>query len=335
MASLFKRRKLLVVLVLVALIVAGGNQLSATLRLDYYTKRTGNIFAYQKSGQRADLILLGSSQTREGIIANQLVELLAADGLPGIDAFNLSQPGAIMLTTRIALSDLVESNGCPALVAVEVSPASLNQGRRWEDVAIGGAGLAELQILLPEFSSAERLNRFMAFQLHGLDRLFYRLVNPPSAELVERDFRRRGSIHRREPPTTRPRKVLSVAWVIRGRDGYRRTHWANFAIGSLQIRALQETLSLAAGCSAEVLLVRMPNLVMHDPHDIEGIETVYATFMESFVAENDLRYADLQWADLGLGREHFRNVNHLNAFGAGIVTRHLTTEWLAPILHQR
>jgi len=70
MASLLERHKLVAVLVLAALVVLAGNQLSSILRLDYYSTgaHTSNIFAYQQSGLRADVLLLGSSHIRRGVI---------------------------------------------------------------------------------------------------------------------------------------------------------------------------------------------------------------------------------------------------------------------------
>jgi hypothetical protein len=141
MGRLLQRRKLLLVPALVALILIGGNLLSASLRLDYHgtTDRSRNIFAYQQSSLRADVLLFGSSHTRDGIIANQLADDLAALGHPGVEVFDLSQPGASLLTTAVTLRKVFTSNGCPALIAAEVSPAALNKIRDRSTLPTSGA----------------------------------------------------------------------------------------------------------------------------------------------------------------------------------------------------
>lgn len=334
MGRLLQRRKLLLVPILAALIVAGGNLASTALRLDYHgtLDRSHNVFAYQQSRLQADVLLFGSSHTRDGIIANQLVEDLAARGQPGVEVFDLSQPGGSLLTTGITLRKVIASNGCPALVAAEVSPANLNKIHNREDLPPSQAGLAEFSIFFPEFSQAGPLNDYMGAQLHGLQQLFERLAHPPERELIADAFARRGSFHAGGAAEPRRQRALSPGWVRRGRDLYLHRYWADYTIGVSQTRALERVLALAKGCSAELLLYRMPNLAMHHPDDIESVETPYADLIESFAADNAVAYANLQWVDLGLRRKHFKNAGHLNALGAAIATRHLAQQWIVPAL---
>jgi hypothetical protein len=334
MGRLLPRRKLLLVPILAALLVTGGNLVSTALRLDYHgtLDHSHNVFAYQQNRLRADVLLFGSSHTRDGIIANQLVEDLAARGQPGVEVFDLSQPGGSLITTAITLRKVIASNGCPALIAAEVSPANLNKVRNRDYLPPSQAGLAELPLLLPGFSQADALNDYMGSQLHGLQQLFERLAHPPERDLIADALAKRGSFHAGGALEPRHQRALSPGWVRRGRDFYFHRYWADYTIGVSQTRALERVLALAKGCSAELVLYRMPNLAMYHPDDIESVETPYANLIESFAADNAVAYANLQWVDLGLRRRHFKNAGHLNALGANIATRYLAQHWIAPTL---
>lgn len=331
-----RQRFLLSILVLALIGIALTNLMATALRLDYHRPTGGkaNVYVYQQARDPADILFLGSSHTREGINANLVSDTLLTAGVPIHGAFNLAQPGANLLVSLITLRDVVASNGCPAAIVIEVDPAAINRGREWGGLLREQVTARDLPLIMPAITSLDRLDDTLSSQLRGMSRLFERVVQPPDPEETERFRASRGSSYRRAPAPDRPAGPLGRWAIRRGRNIYRRQTWKNFEISPLLVRSLEKLLVVAEKCSARVLLVRMPNLGLYSPEDLEAVDRPFSRFMDPFAAEHHLAYADLQWTEMGLDRRNFRNAAHLGRRGAAAVSRHLATVWLAPLLRQ-
>lgn len=333
----FRYRSLVVALVSALVTSALLNVVADSLHLNFYRPRAPrsnmNAYAYQQSGESADVLFLGTSRTQQGVNANLVGELLQQAGQPDVSVFNVAQPAAGVVTNQIMLRDLIRSNGCPEVIVLEVSPGSLNQNGSWWPTVADYAALRDAPVVLPGVTSFERLDFALASMLRGGTRLFDRLVEPPESQSTARILTTRGSRYGaltwRPPPGERGpgERVARMA-----RNLYRRKFWRRMDIGGGTTRALRRSAALAESCSAQLVLVRMPTLLEFSPEDHERVNLPFVHTIDRFLASHDALFVDADSIEVELPRDHYRDPVHLNLGGSIVFGEYLARDVLLPLL---
>jgi hypothetical protein len=333
----FRRRELVVILVWAVALAALLNLAMDAWRLKYYQPRSSrwslNAYALQQSGTRPDILFLGTSRTLLGINANLVLDTLDRAGHNGVSVFNVAQPASGVVTSRILLRDLIRSNGCPGVVVLEVSPASLNQNGDWWPNVSDYATVLDVPDILPSVTTLEHLDFLLSSALRGGLRLYDRLATPPESSAIDRQLATRGS--RRSALTWRPEEIgagppgRSLRRVVRV---HRRNLWRDMDIGGSTERALHDIAVLAEGCSARLVLIDLPMILPYSSRDEQLVIRPYLEAIHEFAASRGAVFFDANAGETAIEPGHFGDPLHLNLGGSIVFSERLAREVLLPVL---
>ena len=336
-----RRKKLLYTGLTTLLILLAANGAAGLLRIKYW--RPGderwqfNLYVYQRARLQSDVLFLGSSITRYDVVSRALERQLADDATEA-SVFNLGHAASTSLESAIILRDLIASNGCPEMVALEVSAAGLNASIDQTAFISDYASFDDLPLLAPDLLSLAGADAFLASRLGGLVSFYYHTTKPPTGRAVKSILRRAGS---RWHPQRHPRRRKHDKRMDRSRlDAelwpvlqFRLTHFLHdFEVGGASARGLEAVVRMASECESRLLLLRFPTLLVGDTEELTRIESEFEDYIQAVSWRNGLPIYEIDPDSVGLAPEHYRDFVHLNHAGAMRFTAFLAEEVIGPEL---
>jgi hypothetical protein len=328
------------------LVIVLSDAASRWLRISYWTPFTNDralaIYVYQRQRVAADIVFLGTSKINTAVIPAIIEgELSKSLGRP-VTAFCLGQPGTSAFTSWQVLRDVVASNGSPAVVVLELSPASLNanHGHIPRDLS-SYCSLLDLVEAAPWINSSERLvaasggafRGFTTCTLSATRGFYWDSVRPR----VEVFARKRGA---QFGPRRRQQQRLSGLTEEQQRQLMRDAlPWGRHEyMDRYEIAGAPEA---AFRSICRFTRDRGIRLVVLDPPVAERYRRRIATPDEYREFQSYLDHAaqtcsferiELDPASLGLTDADFLNLTHLNWDGAATLSLHLAREVLPGLL---
>lgn len=331
-----RRGKLLRTGLLAVLILVTANWVAGLMRIRYWRPDErlwrANVYTYLRDDLSADLLVVGSSRILFGVSAVRLQEELST-GSASPSVYNIGQAFGNALKNAVVLRDVFRSNGCPETVLLEVTPGLINGGVQQTRFISEFTSLADLPLLAPELRSRDILDAFLASGLSGLVSLYYHWTNPPPGKMIERARRHRGSRWGADPPK-RFRRLDDNAIRRRGdrvREERLRRFLANFSVHGAPARALESIAAMVSECGAQLILVRLPNMIPAST-ETEDIDRQFDDYIAEFSQRTGAPFHDIAAARVGLLPEHYNDFSHLNYDGAERLSRYMAHEILLPAL---
>lgn len=308
-----------------------ANPVADALGLKYWAEGWGprKLHALQGSDLRPEVLMLGSSRLDAALVAGRLErEVGAALGRPVV-AYNAAQAATGASEPAWILRDLIASNGCPAVVVldVHVEGFSAESERLLRSLEVY-TSLADLPAALPYvlFDPA-RLDALLGSPMRGFGNLARALAAPPTSQREARHARafvaRRGAKYWPDPVGEPPRSLAErsrdeIAREARGRRRFLLVehHLDRFRLGGLPARNLERLADLAAGCGARLILVKLPTRYSMARWGFADEEAAADAFVAGFAARRGAVVLDLARTLEPLADEDFFDLSHLSFRGA-------------------
>ena len=321
---------------------------SRSLRFAFWTPFENdpglNVYVYQRERLGADVLLLGTSKIKAAVIPAVLERQLAADTGHHYSVFSLGQPGSSTFTSWLVLRQVIASNGCPRLVVLELSPATLNahhgnipralrysaalpdlvRSARWVtswDRFLGAAG-----------GTFRGVTSGMLFATRGL---YWNRVQPALTAAT----RKRGAQYALRSRRQQLRRLSDLdddelQQHLNDAAGWGRSQYLDrFAIGGAPEWAFRSIRRLAAERGVRLVIVDPPVAVRYQRQIYPGDEQQrFREYLDRAAAVGELVVADRDAASLGFTDADFVNLTHLHPDGAVRYSRWLSRDVLAPLL---
>ena len=331
------RKKLLQVCLTAALVALAGQWIADSMRIKYWPRddwsEAINVYAYQQSRLRADILFLGSSLTRSGIVPQTLRRQLK-DAAIEASVFNLGRRSANSLHAAVILRDMIGSNGCPEMIVLEVSARSLNANNDQTDFISDYASFRDLPIMAPELLSLAGADAFLSSRLRGLLALYYRAaeLRKDWQEELTQALRRAGGSWNPRRPDRRERNDGRRQRFERVRRHAIDRLLEHVEIGGAGSRGLESVARLAADCESRLLLLRLPTILPLDAKEQIPVESPFEDYIRAFSRRSSIALYEIDPIDVGLDYEHYIDFVHLNWTGATRFTTFLAEEVIGPEL---
>jgi hypothetical protein len=331
------------------LVIVMADLVATRLRLKYWLPRTNdrslNVYLYQRDRVRPDVLFVGSSKTLRGIVPSIIEkELGAALGRP-VSAFNVAQLGTSAFGNSLVLRDLVDSNGSPGVVVLELSPAALNANHGGiPDSLRYYCSSRDLLRSLGWLSSIQRLTAAAGGSFRGISNLALYLHHSifPHGMIagLETLVERRG---REFPDPAGPDTSLSElpeeSWrklLQRLRRHHRPRLVDRYRIGGAPEAGFRAIRRLT-GDRGIPLVVYNPPVTRAYRRAIlpAAVRREFADYITSAAAADGFLYLDLDGGAPRLSQRDFIDLGHLNDDGATKLSRHMARSVLAPLMRDR
>lgn len=327
-------RSLTVAAAVAAALVTAANPLADALGLKYWASGWGprKLHALQASELAPEVLVLGSSRMDAALVARHLERRLEAGLGRPVVVYNAAQAATGASEPAWILRDLVASNGCPAVVVLDVHVEGLNAGserlRRSLEVY---TSLADLPGALPEVGlDPELLDALLGSPFRGFANLARRLALPPDspreAKLARAFLARHGSKYGLWAPRPASEAAKSLATrsrqeierEARGRRAFlvAKHHLDRFVLGGLPVANLERLADRAARCGAALLLVELPTRYRMAEWGFAPVEEAPRRYLEEFARRRGAVHLDLARALEPLADADFFDLSHLSFQGA-------------------
>lgn len=316
------------------------------LRISYWTPsanaRALAIYVYQRQRVASDILFLGTSKINTAVIPAVIEgELSKSLGRP-VTAFCLGQPGTSAFTSWQVLRDVVTSNGSPAVVVLELSPASLNanHGHVPRDLR-SYCSLLDLVEAAPWINSSERLvaasrGAFRGFTTSVLfaTRGLYRDVVRAQVAALER--KHGAQFGPRRWPQRRLSDLTEEQHGQLLRDGVpwgRHEYMDRYEIGGAPEAAFRSICRLTRDRGIPLVVLDPPvaesyRLQIATPDEYRA----FRSYLDDAAKYCAFERVELDPAFLGLTESDFLDLTHLNWDGAATLSRHLARTVLPGLL---
>lgn len=289
-----------------------------------------------------DVLFLGTSKVNRAVIARVAAQELAAGGEGPVTVFGLGQRGMSLHAQRILLADLLAAGRRPRLVALEVSPITLNANHGgFTDVLRFYASPAELLRLAPQLRDAGHWRAAGRGLFRGLTCLYLRgwsvLLNDGQRPQLDGIRRSRGFRYRSAAdPGARRLDDLSPEALQRllaeSRDRGRRRYMRDYRIGGEPARGLDAIMRMTREQEIPLVLFTVPvtgeyRRALYAPGDRER----FLDYVREAAGRCEVPFLDLDDGRQGLTDRHFHDFGHLNPRGAERLTRRLARELLRSV----
>jgi hypothetical protein len=321
---------------------------SVRLGLKYLRPRANSrglsVYLYQRQRSCADVLLFGSSKTLRGLVPTIIEdELGAALGRP-VTAFNLAQRGTGAFGNSLIMRDALASNGNPAVVVLELSPAALNANHDNVPYALlHNCSLWDLARSIRWLNSPKRATAATRGAFRGISNLSlygHHAIFPHGLEArLERLAERRGrrfadpvgaDLRLSEFPRRKRREMLRHL-----RTNIRHRFMDRYRIGGPSERGFREICRLTHELGIRLVVFNPPVTKQYRRAlCTEAERRSYARYISGAVATYDFEYHDLDGNALHLTEDDFVDFGHLNDFGATKLSRHMALSVLAPLMRE-
>ena len=320
-----RRKKLLQAVLAAALLILAGQWIADSTRIKYWRpddpRARVELYTYQRARLRADILFLGSSRTRFGVVSSALERQLRNAEIEA-SVFNLGRTRATSLQAAIILRDMIGSNGCPEMIVLEISASALNASTDQTDFVSNYASFSDLPLLTPDLLSLAGADAFLSSRLGGLLAIYYQATRQAGSpwhpsRLAKDKPVNRGYVRRFHRPAQR--------FVLE-----RFLH--DFEIGGAPVRGLETVTRLASNCGSRLLLLRFPTILPLGKARLRDIEGEFEDYIQAFSQRSEIPLYEIGPADAGLEYKHFQDFIHLNQAGARRFTAFLAEQIIGPEL---
>jgi hypothetical protein len=319
---------------------------SRWLRISYWTPfandRALAIHVYQRQRVPADILFLGTSKINTAVIPAVIEsELSERLGRP-VTAFCLGQPGTSAFTSWQVLRDVVASNGSPAVVVLELSPASLNanHGHVPRDLR-SYCSLGDLVEAAPWIDSGKRLVAASGGAFRGLSTctlfatraLYWDSVQPRIEKLARKRGAqfgpRRWQQRRLSDLTEEQQQELMRDALPWGRHEY----MDQYEIGGAPEAAFRSICRLTRDRGIPLVVLDPPVADRYGRRiATPGESSEFRSYLDRAAQTCSFERIELDPASLGLTDADFLDLTHLNWDGAATLSRHLARTVLPGLL---
>lgn len=332
-SGLAARRSFFVASAAAAFVLLVGNPLTRAVGLQHWSSSEDErkLTFLERSGEVPDVLLLGSSRVKFGLMGSVVEERLEERLGRPVRAYNGALASTGVLEASWMLDEVIGRMGCPRVVVVDVNVEGVNaasdrleQGlrlylppRRWFPV-------------LPKLRNREQLEAVLAGLATGYGHLLYALDRPPGSDAVrgeeERALACRGSVY--GPPAAacegRGKTNLAREPAIRLRRQMRwyRIRLRNlhrldrFRLGGLPRQGLDALVASCRRCDAELLLITLPTLYPWEEWGWAEPVAATARMAEDLARATGARYVDFSALAEELTLGDFYDPGHLSRRGA-------------------
>lgn len=277
LTGLAARRSFLVAAAAAAVVMLAGNPLARAFGLQHWAMAEDErkLTVLERSGGRPEVLLLGSSRVKFGLMATEIERRLSAELGRPVPVFNAAQASSGVVEASWILDEVAGTLGCPRAVVVDVNVEGLNaaSGR----LAQGLRGLLPPErwlAVLPHLTDQERIEAALAGLATGYGHLLYALQRPPGSASARREAGQilecRGSVYGPAGTVCRPNKEATLAELppihLRRQLRWYRIRLRNlhrldrFRLGGLPEQGLERLAELCRSCASELVLVSLPTL---------------------------------------------------------------------------
>jgi hypothetical protein len=295
------------------------------------------IYEFQRGSERPDIVIMGSSRIRFGILPTCMAGALSNTPEEIPDIFNLGQDSGGMRISHTILRDVLQGEKCPKLLLLDVKVWGLNSNSSGVNNAYFRYYASQWDIVRSldiSVFSGEFGPRAQGFVRSISNLLWLIRRNPWQASYQERLARLRenkGAEFRYAESS-----LAGMTKKERGRFmGLRffmlKDLMEDFQISGPAQEAFEDVIVLCRKRNIKLILLAMP-LHPDDP-EINHYQDEYSVFM-TYVTETcnreNIPFYDLQEDGPALSDEHFGDYDHMNTEGAEIVSTYVAENILRP-----
>jgi hypothetical protein len=332
----FLRLKLTHVLGLSAALIILANYLASRLELTYWQPTNTdalNIFAYQHAKEPYDILFLGSSHIKKGVVSKVVEKELRELTGREVRAFNLGQRGAHILTNYAVLRDALENRKRPRVAVVELSPASLNFNNKDKEISLKYyCSQGDILRLLPSFRTKGEFQASLLGMFRGVTTLIDFVVNNPRRPEYAQEFAEilaNGGGHLYEP-----KKNPLISRVSRSKEeqelrkrrrelATRKRRLADYRIDGPSERIVNRMVALSEKKDVRLIFVDLPVTQEFRGFFSDGEYEIFLEYVEDLQVRPTVEFHNLSRERLMLTERDFADLDHLNKRGARILSRHL------------
>jgi len=328
---------------LVLLTVSAAHWLGLGYWQPFINNQALKIYLYQRDRITPDILFLGTSKTNRAVIPTLVEAELGGAGKETVTAFCLGQRGISAHTQAIVLRDVLETNGSPRLVVLEVTPGALNANHSgFRDVLRFYASPGDLARAVPRLRTAAEWRAAGRGAFRGMTSLnlyaWCRLLRGGQERQLASMGRLKGGRYGAVPPGDMQRLSDMPAEereaLFRSmRDRGRRLFMRDYKIGGLAAKGLEEITCLASRRGIGLALFNPPvtpeyRRAIYRPDEYER----YMVYLEQLVRREGIPFLDLDDGQLCLTAADFHDFGHLNVAGARKASRRLARDLVGPAL---
>ena len=308
-----------------------------------------------EEGFAHDIVVLGSSRFRAGIVAEEIGRLLRQDtGSPRpVRVLNASVPVGDAIAEDFMMRLLLKSGARPGLVVIEVNPETVNHRNYWLEQHINRQlAWPEAPAYFVDAVCTGQLTRLFRARLFGPYLHRHKIWNESFqavVHLVQRDGQEPSSTTAAPAPDPSPAsrpgvdweellrltpQPLSVEQTRRFETGivHTRRLLHDYHIGGNPCAALERLIRRCRHHHMEVMLVAVPVTRWHRDQYTPEINAVFLAHMDRLTRTYRCRFFDYrdQVPDY-----LFKDIHHLTPEGGFYFSRRLTREVLSPAWKDR
>jgi hypothetical protein len=299
-----------------------------------------NLYVFQHSRERPDVVILGSSRARMGILPPVIERTVCRETGMRLTAFNLAQLGSGIRTSHRILRDILSMRKPPRFLVLEVFPGQFNSDSLFLNNTYFKYFASQLDIL---FSLDRRvLGDGMGPRACGLVRDASNLIGLATRNPTQQRYRNQLEFAAAQGgafplPTAENMNRLSHEELARLRQmgdvGARHVDWFQpedrYTINGAADRAFRDSLSLCKKQGIQMLVISLP--ILGDPEQPHG-DRNYEQFIEYITETCDreqVKFRDLQ-DKVVLQKGDYWDASHVNKNGALIISEYVADEILLP-----
>jgi hypothetical protein len=290
-----------------------------------------NIYAYQHAEINYDVLFIGSSRIKQGILSPTVERELRELSGDEMRVFNLGQRGSHVLTNYFVLRDALGEDKRPRVVVVELSVAMLNSRSRDKESALKYyASQGDLLRLLPSFRNAREASAGLFGAFRGLNsclNMLFKSPRRPDRERLLAEILANGGGRLYKPDENPYLTVASRSEeklkAMRNKPNYRRNRLRDYRIEGPSDWAMKRMVALSKQRGFDLIFVNAPVTDEFMGIFENGEYVAYMDYMERFSRESGIEFYDLNADEVGLTRHDFSNLDHLNRGGAEKLSRYL------------
>jgi len=330
--------KLIRTLTLSAVLVVIGNPVADLLGLKYWLPgvhgTSSRLFAYATTGEPADVLVLGSSLSVQGVIPRLVEDEYRRLTGQSISTYNLAMAGNGICTVAIVLRDMIDACGCPEIVVLELSPRSLDRASDSVRRALEyHASLADTAVAAPFIRGSGMFDAAGWGLLRGFLNMALWVSHPPWTEewqeILAHWVESRGSPHAYPAPAKTAEGMEAWSDKERARRlrqnpiGKRASGDPDIVYGGLPTSALASTLDLAGACGSRVVIWTTPATPDYEACFRPAEHALFKSTLSKLAALPGVEVVDVADGRLELGDGDFTDFTHLNSRGADKLSRAL------------
>jgi hypothetical protein len=335
------RLKLTRALLFSAALVVIANVISSVFEIHYWQPSNTDamyIFAYQHVDEPYDVLIIGSSHVKKGVLAQTVEEELSELAGRPVRAFNLGQRGAHILTNYAVFRDMLNHAKRPRVVVVELSPASINFNNKDKQMSLKHyCSQGDILRLLPSFRTTDEFKASLFGLFRGVTTLIDFVVRPPRlpehAQLLEQVLAQGGG-HLYKPEKDpfasyasrsqkeQERRIKRRGWATK------RRRLVNYRIDGPSDRIVRRMVALSKEKEVPLVFIDLPVTREFRGFYNEGEYETFLKYAENLHVSRGVEFHNLTREYLLLPDNDFADLDHLNKRGAEKLSRHLAVNIL-------